>query len=110
MEIILNPYQITWIEFRPTRGKATKADGKLIFGERIRGGWADTQTGCFYMHFPNKALAMGYLHNLGNVAHKLAKPYECRFFTGKQFGMRTWDNPEVPFTTKQRNEVTILGL
>lgn len=109
MEIILNPYQITWIEFRPTRGKATKADSKLIFGKR-HSEEADCQTGCFYMHFPNKALAMGYLHNLGNVGHKLAKPYECRLFTGKQFGMRTWNNPEVPFTTKQQNEVTILGL
>ena len=107
MEIILNPYQITWIEFRPTKGIATKADIKLIYGSRF-GREADCRTGCFYMHFPNKALAMGYLHNLGNIAHKLAKPYECRFFTDQQFGMRTWNNPEVPITTKQRNEVIIL--
>lgn len=102
----LSPYRITWIEYRPINGVATRNDTKkLSVISRIRA--VDRRTGCLYDHFPTRKKALAHLAALKGV--KLTRTYECRLFTDKQFGMRRADNGyAVPFTQKQYNEVIIL--
>ena len=100
----LSAYKITWVEFRPEKGKAAKRDCVAIAGFSIAS--AD-KNGCYYRHFGNRERAMAFLQSFNK---KLSKRYECRLFTDKQFGMRAIENGyAVPFTTKQSEEVIILG-
>ena len=107
IEARFSAYKITWIEFRPVSGKATRKDCDAFAGWRSDLHSADIHTRCYYKHFPSKEKALAYLKNFDR---KLTKRYECRIFTDKQFGMRT---PEtgyaVPFTAKQFEDVYVLG-
>ena len=99
-----NRYNITWIEFRPEFGIATKADAKQIDGYKSMHKHAcDIHTGCYYKWFASKEKAVEFLQNFDK---KLSKRYACRLFTDKQFGDRKQENNyEVKFTQKQMNEV-----
>jgi hypothetical protein len=103
-----NRYNITWIEFRPEFGIATKADVKKISGLsqvhfRYSCHVCDIHTGCYYKWFASKEKAVEFLQNFDK---KLSKRYECRLFTDKQFGDRNEkDNYKVAFTKKQMDEV-----
>lgn len=95
----LNPYQITWVEFRATTGIATKADCLKINVTDNRG----LNKRAFYRHFPSKEQAIDFLTSFNK---KLDKCYECRLFTDKQFGMRKEEEGyRIPFTENQLNEV-----
>ena len=101
-------YEITWIEFRPEFGIATKADVQKISGYspvhfRYDRHACDIHTGCYYKWFGSKAKALEFLQNFDK---QLSKRYACRLFTDKQFGDRKQENNyEVKFTQKQMNEV-----
>ena len=99
-----NRYNITWIEFRPEFGIATKADVKQIDGRvSMHRHACDIHTGCHYKWFTSKEKAVEFLQNFDK---KLSKRYECRLFTDKQFGDRNEkDNHKVAFTKKQMSEV-----
>ncbi len=102
----LSAYRITWIEYRPIKGVATKKDIKKL-SVMPRTNSADMYTRCLYDHFPTREKALAHLASLKGA--KLTKAYECRLFTDKQFGMRRADNGyAVPFTKKQLNDATIL--
>lgn len=100
----LSSYQITWIEFEPEFGIATKADIAKIEGTKHLGKVA--LNGNYYRHFGTKERAINFLKNFDK---KLSKKYTCRLFTDKQFGMRkASDNYKVPFTEKQLNETFVI--
>ena len=97
----LSAYKITWIEFAPEYGKATKKDIALIEGSKYIGG-ADPN-GNYYRHFGSRERAEEFLKTFNK---KLSKHYYCRIFTDKQFGMRRReDGYKVPFTQKQKENV-----
>lgn len=97
-------YQITWIEFRPENGIATKQDiNKIdrIFGYSRHA--CDIHTGCYYKWFGSKENALEFLKNFDK---KMSKRYECRLFTDKQYGDRKEsEGYKVKFTKKQESEV-----
>lgn len=99
-----NRYRVTWVEFRPESGIATKADIRKLDSFVPRYGSAcDIHTGCHYKWFACKTDAVNFLQNFSK---KLSKRYECRLFTDKQFGDRNEkDGHKVHFTKKQENEV-----
>lgn len=103
----LSAYKITWVEFRPQSGKATRKDCCIFAGWQSNLHSADVHTRCYYKHFPTKDKALAYLKSFDR---KLTKSYECRLFTDKQFSMRRReDGYKVPFTKQQIEEVYRLG-
>ena len=98
----ISKYRTTWIELLPAKGIVTKHDqrqfGTIFFGRNIQ----------YFIHFKDKQNALNWLNSFNK---KLDKQYTCRLFTDAQFGMSENINGRVivPFTTKQRNEVYIIG-
>lgn len=96
----MNAYKITWAILEPIKGKVTKADADKMNIGRM---------------FANKMGAKCF----GNIDAALswvkeqapAKKYNVRFICDKQFGMITYTNGQyaIPFTTKQANNVYIIG-
>lgn len=99
----LSAYVITWAEIVPTRGKYVPMCDQRHLGvivpcrreERV------------FKHFPNIDKARAWVARVDGG--RLSKRYEVRFFTDKQFGMRSReDGYKVPYTKKQFEKVTII--
>lgn len=99
----ISKYVVTWIELSPIKGIVTKHDRKQ-FGDTLLWG-RDLK---YYKHFPNKEKAINWLQTFDK---RLNKKYNCRLFTDAQFSKSRCENGQiiVPFTTKQRNEVYVIG-
>lgn len=94
-------YKITWVEFTPTTGKATKKDIAKIDGIYYNSVFPN---GKYYKHFANKENAVNFLKKFDK---KLSKQYSCKLFTDKQFSnIVDWI---VPFTEKQKKEIFYIG-
>lgn len=114
MEESLNEYTITWVEFRPMSGIATKVDcKKMNFADhepRQHNGYA-------YDYFEYKRNAIDYIKcvQFDIERRKLSKKYEVRLFTDAQFKSMDMSIKEkgkgypVEFTNKQNEEMIILG-
>lgn len=106
----ISAYKITWIEFRSVNGKEIpKNDLKVI-----RSGY--TQRNCIdksklFLHFMTSERAIDYVKNIQQ--NNLSAAYEVRFFTDEQFELSEVDfkskTHEIPFTSKQENEMFIIG-
>lgn len=100
-------YKIYWVEFTAEQGKVVKKDIEAINGRK---GFDDYAfgNGKYYKHFDSRESAVNFLKNFNRP---LQKKYTCKLLTDKQFGMIkiTFVNGksiwEVPFTTKQNNEI-----
>ena len=114
METKLNKYDITWIEFRPLKGIATKADCKKM---RIGCHEPRQYNGYAYDNFAKKENAIDYIKCLqfDIERRKLSKKYEVRMFTDEQFGRTDLskcvegEGYPIEFTVKQSEEMIILG-
>lgn len=102
-------YKIWWIEFRAQKGIVTKKDAKILkkydFGGRNRRNLLE--------HFASKDDAEKYLADKAEDFKKLSKKYEVRMCTDKQFGLGRVDMDNnivvIDFTTKQNNEMFVIG-
>ncbi len=101
----LSAYAIYWVEFRPIKGIATIKDMRILGRNRIT--HRDVTSGNCYMHFGSIDAAKEHVNNIDKF--KLTKHYEVRFFTDKQYGMRSEGTGyKVPFTHKQREDIVLL--
>ncbi len=94
----LNPYQITWITFRPIGGQpiVTQHDQALLRKEPRS--MISNRVKDLSIHFPTEELAF---QRLGEV-RDLDKEYEFFIYTDKQFGMWRFGEPvESILTAKQ---------
>lgn len=99
----MSKYRITWIELCPESGIVTKHDRKqfgdmLLLGKNLK----------HYLHFKDRPTALNWLRTFNK---RLDKQYTCRLFTDAQFSKSRYEDGQmvIPFTTKQRNEVYIIG-
>lgn len=103
--IHLSAYAIYWVEFRPIKGIATIKDMQILGRDRLT--HRDIYSGNCYMHFGSIDAAKEHISAINSS--KLSKHYEVRFFTDKQYGMRSEDSGyKVPFTAKQNDNVVVL--
>ena len=114
MSATLNQYTITWIEFRPIKGIATKADCKKM---KVGHHMPKQYNGYAYDVFQSEEFAKHYIDLLrvNLKVRKLSKKYEVRMFTDKQFGRKDLSKSvegegyPIEFTLKQSEEMIILG-
>lgn len=114
MSATLNKYTITWIEFRPMIGIATKADCKKM---KVGFHMPKQYNGYAYDFFPSKENADYYMDLLrvNLKVRKLSKKYQVRMFTDAQFGRTDMSKSEhgkgypIKFTSKQEKEVKRIG-
>lgn len=99
----ISKYVVTWIELSPAKGIVTKHDRKQ-FGDLYLHG-KDKK---FFLHFKDRQSALNWIAGFGK---RLDKQYTCRLFTDAQFSKSRYEDGQIiiPFTTKQRNEVYIIG-
>lgn len=99
----ISKYVVTWIELTPIKGIVTKHDRKQ-FGDILL--WGRDKK--YFRHFPNRERALNWIASFDK---KLDKQYKCRLFTDAQFSKSKYENGQiiVPFTTKQMNEVYVIG-
>ena len=98
--LILSPYRVHWIEFRPVKGIVTKHDKKVLSkGHALLLGKGDRQ---HFEHCGTKENALAYIESLRGK--KLDKHYICYIFTDKQFSLATTNHgfTAIPYTTKQK--------
>ena len=114
MENTLNKYDITWVEFRPLKGIATKADCKKM---KVGFHMPKQYNGYAYDVFPSEEKAIDYIKCLqfDIERRKISKKYEVRLFTDAQFGRTDLSKSvegegyPIEFTLKQSEEMIILG-
>ena len=114
MAATLNKYDITWIEFRPLKGIATKADCKKM---KVGFHMPKQYNGYAYDVFQSEESANHYMDLLRvNLKVKnLSKKYQVRMFTDAQFGRTDMSKSEhgkgypIKFTSKQEKKVKIIG-
>ena len=100
-------YKITWVEFRPTKGVATKHDCRLLAKRGKFTNGRATYSVSFEEWFPTREDALKHISCID--PNKLDKNYECRLFTDKQFGMRKESEKyKIHFTTKQEKNVIFI--
>lgn len=99
-EILNSKYVITWIEIEATKGIVTQHDRK-IFGDILLMPYKSAK---YHKHFRDRKSAIEWLKSFNK---KLDKKYRCRLCSDAQFGMMR--DGEIPFTSKQRNEVYYIG-
>jgi len=103
--INLNPYKVTWVEFRATKGIVTKHDKRVMHVQ-----------GCtkhrFYKFFGSKQNAVDFLNDdlTKRDFAKLDKSYECRILTDKQYSLAKEENGyKIEFTEHQENEMIVIN-
>ena len=108
MRTTFSPYEISWVEIRPSKGICNQADQKAMNLDYLTLCYSKGNK-CIYLHFPNKHKAQSFISGID--ASKLSKQYCFTIFTDRQFGAaRVLPKGElmVHFTTKQLAEQVTL--
>ena len=101
INIAFNPYTITWVEFVPASGIATKHDINIL--DPIAHARKGSAT--HFKHFPTKQAALDFLASID--ANRLDKSYTCYLCNDKQFGMA--QNGKVKYTKIQLASPVIIS-
>lgn len=103
-----NPYEISWVEIRPSKGICNQSDQKAMNLDFLTL-YYNKGHKCIYLHFPNKDKAQSFISGID--ASKLSKHYYFTIFTDRQFGAaKVLPKGEllIDFTAKQIEEQVIL--
>lgn len=100
---MMTKYNTIWVEFRATKGVATKADQKKMGLVSPYVGWKAA-----YRYYPSKEAAQKHIAEMASKG--LGKNYICTMFTDRQFAdAKTVKNDcIVKFTAKQKEARVII--
>lgn len=107
MRTTFNPYEISWVEIRPSKGLCNQADQKAMNLDFLTLRY-NKGNKCIYLHFPNKDKAKAFIDGID--ASKLGKQYCFTICTDRQFGAaKVLPKGEliIDFTAKQIEEQII---
>ncbi len=112
----ISPYIATWVEIRAQKGFFLLSDYDALGFYRFWGkeqGAPSHRRKVDYKFFENKSAAIEWIKEHRHAG--LKKQYECRIFTDKQMELAISQKRlgrfcfNIPFTTKQDNEVYYIG-
>lgn len=103
--LTFSPYQITWVEFRATKGIVTLKDKRLFSNGR----YIDrTQSTTYKVWFSCKESAERYVSRI--KTNRLSKAYEVRYFNDKQFALaKESEGYAIHFTKRQNEQMFVIG-